>query len=624
MATTKNGEVVDLLQMIGDLMELRGDASYRVRAYREAARQLDLTVEDVATLSREDRLTEVKGVGPSIARTIKEYLETGRSAPLDALRQEVPEPLTELLGIRHFGPQRIVKVHRALGVTSLDELEGAARDGRLAQLSGFGQKSVETLLASIRVFREQRGRIPRYLAEAVAYTALHGLRQMGDLTHVAVVGGIRRLAEAVERIDILAASQSPAAVMEAFSRLSLFREVAAASSIHPPGDGEPSFGRSVLAYTRERYPVLLRVVPPPLWGQALQQATGSTLHNDQLRERALALGLHVQPVPPAHVSRGAPASADPGFQAAEGDVGQGATVLWPGFLLQPDGQTLPAPDEAAVYSRLGLPVIPPELREGRGEIVAALTGRLPRLIELADIRGDLHLHTSWSDGSHSIVQMAHRAQALGREYIAIADHSQSLGVARGLTLDRLAEQRREIAAVDAQLGGIRLLSSVELDIKSDGTLDYPDEVLAGFDFVTASIHSGFQQPGERLTQRVIAAMRSPHVDAIGHLTGRVLGRRDALDMDVEAILRLAAETDTAMEINAWPNRLDLHEGYARPAKELGVKLVINTDSHADDQLEYMRYGVEVARRAWVEPGDVLNTLPLDALMAYLKGRRHKA
>jgi DNA polymerase (family 10) len=294
------------------------------------------------------------------------------------------------------------------------------------------------------------------------------------------------------------------------------------------------------------------------------------------------------------------------------------------MLLEPDGTPLRAPEEAAVYARLELPLIPPELREGRGEIAAALTGHFPRLIELRDVRGDLHLHTTWSDGKHSVAEMARRALELGREYIAIADHSQSLGVARGLSVERLAEQRREIAAVDAALEGIRLLSSVELDIKSDGSLDYPDDVLAQFDFVTASIHSGFHQPGAQLTERVIAAMRSPHVDAIGHLTGRMLGRREPLEMDVEAILRVAAETGTALEINAWPNRLDLHEEHARRAKALGVKLVINTDAHAADQLDYMHYGVEVARRAWLEPGDVLNTLPLPELLAYLEQRPSKA
>ena len=582
MATTKNGEVVDLLQTIGDLMELRGDASFRVRAYREAARQLDLVTEDMTALAEEDRLTDVKGVGPSIARTIKEYLASGESAQLDALRKEVPESLIELLGLRHFGPQRIVKVHQALGVASLDELEAAALDGRLVTVSGFGARSVETLLAAIKTFRTQRGLIPRYLAEPVAAGALHGLRQMAGMGEgeVSISGAMRRLCETVPEIELLAATDDPEATLEAFSRLALFREEVQRS---PSG---------ILCLTRERYPVRLHAVPPSGWAWALQRTTGSAAHNAQLDERAGALG------------RAVPEAAAVGVAATPADARDLA-------------------DETAVYARLGLPLIPAELREGRGEIAAALTGRLPRLIEPGDLRGDLHTHSTWSDGHDSIETMARTARSLGREYIAVSDHSQSLGVARGLTLERLAEQQAEIAAVEAALPGLRLLRSVELDIRSDGSLDYPDEVLARFDFVTASIHSGFGQSAERLTERVVAALRSRHVDAIGHPTGRILGRRDPLEIDLEAVLRVAAETGTAMEINAWPNRLDLNEDAARRAKELGVKLVINTDAHAAAQLDYLHYGAEIARRAWIEPGDVLNTLPLEDLLAYLRGRPQK-
>lgn len=583
----RNAEVVDLLQTIGDLMELAGEESYRARAYREAARQLDQLADDIDQLVAEGRLTSVKGVGPSIARTVEEYLATGRSQSLERLRRQVPESLVELLGLRHFGPARLAKVHRALGISTLDQLEAAARSGQLERLPGFGRRSVEQLLASIQSFRAQRHQIPRYLAEPVAAIALHSLRQMAQLDLAEVVGALRRLADVTESIDLLAAGRY-SEVAEAFGRLTLIHEVQRAA------------GGVLTGTTRERYPLRLFIVPPALWAQALVHFTGSEAHTAQLRERAVAAGLRVAP---------------------EGSLEEGT---WPGLLLEPDGHPLVAADEPELYRRLGLPWITPELREGRGELEAAGCGRLPRLIELRDVRGDLHVHSTWSDGHHSIEQMARYAQRLGREYLAIADHSQSLGVARGLTLQRLAEQRAEIERVDALLDGIRLLSSVELDIRSDGTLDYPDDVLAQFAFVTASLHSGFQQSPEQLTARVIAAIRSRYVDSIGHLTGRMLGRRDPLEMDVEAILQAAAETETAIEINAWPNRLDVNEQHARRAKELGVKLVINTDAHAAEQQEYMHYGVELARRAWLEPADVLNTLPLDDLLARCARSKRRA
>ena len=574
--SNQNAEVVDLLQGIGDLMELRGDESFKVRAYREAARQLDRITEDVATLAEEGRLTDVKGVGPSIAKTIAEYLETGESRQLSALREQVPESLVELLGIRHFGPSRIVKVHRALGIASLDELEAAAHDGRLTGVPGFGAKTVETLLTSIARFRRRRGHVARYIAESVAESIKHSLRQMASTPHVEVVGGMRRLCDSVREIALLAAADDPGEVIEAFARLTAIRE-------HERVRPYEALGR-----TRERYAVRLTVVPPALWAQGLVWFTAAEAHREQL----LAVA----------------------SQRAEGVSDASADVEWPGFVKN----AARAKSEAAVYKALGLPEIPAELREGRGEVEAAKAGRLPKLIEVGDVRGDLHVHTNWSDGRHSVLQMAQRAKELGLDYIAIADHSPSLGVARGLTLERLAGQRREIAEADEALDGIRILSGVEVDIRHDGSLDYPDDVMAQFDFVTASIHSGFQQSEEQLTDRVIQAMRSPHVDAIGHLTGRILGWREGLDLDVERILQVAAETGTAMEINAWPNRLDLNEEHARRAKELGVKLVINTDSHAADQLEYLHYGVEIARRAWIEADDVLNTLPYTSIACWSK------
>jgi DNA polymerase (family X) len=594
--TVSNPEVVDLLQAIGDLMELRGDEAYRARAYREAARQVDLLTEDINALVEEKRLTEVKGVGPSIARTIEEILRTGVSQQLNDLRQEVPESLVELLGLRHFGPAKIAKVHQALGIANLDELEAAARDGRLASLSGFGAKTVDTLTKSIGHFRERRGKVARYIAEATARNALHSLRQMAGISQVEVVGSLRRLCDLVSDFTLIAASDEPGAVIEAFARLSLVRDVVSRTYF-------------ASSRTREGYEVRLYVVPPRLWGQALQHFTGSEAHNETLYEQARRAGLRIHD----SVSRGDHTEHERRMQASELDG-------WPGVFLEPDGSPLEAGDEATLYRRLGLPFIPPELREGRGEVAAALLGQLPALVEVGNILGDLHVHTTWSDGRHSIAEMAARARQLGHRYLVISDHSRSLGVARGLTLERLADQRIELAQVNALTDGIDILSGAELDIKRDGSLDYPDETLATFDFVTASIHSGFQQPPAQLTQRVVDAMRSQHVDAIGHLTGRILGWREGLELDVDTILQVAAETGTVLEINAWPNRLDVDEHVARRAKQLGIKMVISTDAHGAEQLEYLHYGVEIARRAWLEPGDILNTRPWDDVQAYLEHR----
>ena len=432
------------------------------------------------------------------------------------------------------------------------------------------------VLVAIKTFRTQRGLIPRYLAEPVAAGALHGLRQMAGLGEgeVSISGAMRRLCETVPEIELLA-TDDPEATLEAFSRLALFREEVQRS---PSG---------ILCLTRERYPVRSHVVPPSGWAWALQRTTGSAAHNAQLDERAGALG------------RAVPEAAAVGVAAVPADARDLA-------------------DETAVYARLGLPLIPAELREGRGEIAAVLTGRLPRLIEPGDLRGDLHTHSTWSDGHDSIGDHGpHLPAPWGGRYIAVSDHSQSLGVARGLTLERLAEQQEEIAAWSLRppCPGCACCAASSWTSARTDRLDYPgDEALARFDFVTASIYSGFGQSAERLTERVVAALRSPHVDAIGHLTGRILGWRERWRSDVEAVLRVAAETGTAMEINAWPNRLDLNEDAARPRKQLGVKLVINTDAHAADQLDYLHYGVEIARRAWMSAGDVLNTRPPEELL----------
>jgi DNA polymerase (family 10) len=572
----KQHEVAGLFQEMADLLEFRGDNPFRIRAYRRAAQNLEAYAGDLETLAAADRLQELSGVGTDLAQKIREYLATGQMAALERLKREAPRGLTELLQVPGLGPKTAKQLYERLHITTVGQLEAAAKARRLRQLPGFQEKKEENLLKGIAIVRRGQERMHLGVAMPLAEALLAQLRKVPGVTATSTAGSLRRMRETIGDLDLLVASTRPARVMEAFVRSPLSRRVLAAGPTKS----------SIL--TPEGVQVDLRVVAPESYGAALQYFTGSKEHNVRLREWAARRGLKVN----------------------EYGVYRTATH-----------RRLAGKDEAEVYHVLGLPWIPPELREDRGELDAARARRLPRLVEAKDLQGDFHIHTTWSDGSDSLETMAKGASARGYRYAAICDHSPSLTVAHGMSVARLRQQMSAIRAWNAAGRRPTLLMGAEVDILNDGGMDYPDAVLAELDFVVGSIHSGFGQGMARLTERLVRAMHHPSVTLIAHPTGRLMGQREPYPLDFERVFRAAGETGTAMEINAYPRRLDLNDVAARRAAELNVMLAISTDSHSVDQLAQVAFGLGVARRAWLGPAQLLNTMPLTALRAWIGRKR---
>ncbi|HEY8496196.1 MAG TPA: DNA polymerase/3'-5' exonuclease PolX [Limnochordales bacterium] len=573
----KNLELAWILAEIGDLLELQGENPFKVRAYRRAARAIELLPEDIEAVWRRGELGRIEGIGKALEEKIDEWLSTGVMTYYEELRRQLPPGLRELTRVPGVGPKLAQRLYQELGIRNLDELEAACREQRLRHVKGLGARSEENILRGIERLRRQMERFPLGLALPVAQQLVRALAEFPSVQRVAIAGSLRRGRETVGDVDIVASSADPASVMDEFVRTPGVEQVLAR------GDTKASI---VLKMGLQ---VDLRVVRDDQFAAALHHFTGSKEHNVALRELAQAKGLKISEY---------------------------------GIVRVDEGEPLAVATEADVFAAVGLPCIPPELREDGSEIAAAREGRLPALITLGDIKGDLHVHSEWSDGLHSIEAMALAARERGYEYIAITDHSPSLSVARGLDPSRLEEQLEEIARLNRRLDGIRILTGCEVDILRDGSLDLPDEILARLDVVVASVHSAMNLDEAEMTERIVAAMRNPHVDIIGHPTGRILGRREPYAVDMERIIAVAAETGTCLEINASPDRLDLKDVHARWARERGVMIVINTDAHSTDGLDQMAYGVTVARRAWLGKADVLNCLSWPELKARLKdGRR---
>ncbi len=574
----KNSEVAKVFQDIADLLELKGENVFKVRAYQKAARAIEHHPRELeAMLGEGEDLQSIPGVGEAIAKKTAELITTGGLGYYENLKAEFPQGITNLLDIPGIGPKTASKLSGELGITSVDELEQAIKDGRVAALFRLGEKTADNILHQIQALRRKDQRIPIGEALPIVQEVIAALRSIPGVRNLTPAGSLRRLQETVGDIDLMGTADNSKDVIDAFVALPLVKQVL----------GQGSTKASVIVSGGLR--VDLRMVEHDSFGSLLQYFTGNKQHNIALRER-----WHKQ-----------------GLKLSEYGITVIATDKLEKFAT-----------EEAFYRRLGMQYIPPELREAQGETEKAAQGAIPKLVELSDIKGDLHTHTEWSDGHDSIEELARAAQDMGYQYIAITEHSAGRGIAHGLDVERVKEQVAEIKALNERLSGICVLTGIEVDIRADGSLDLPHEILSELDIVIAAVHSAMNQNEEKMTRRVINAIQNPDVDMIAHPTCRLLGEREPVAVDLEAVFRAAAKHNKIIEINAMPDRLDLKDTHAFRARDLGVKLAIGTDAHSIAHLGLMRFGVGVARRAWCEPQHVLNTLPLERLLAVLNRNNH--
>jgi DNA polymerase (family 10) len=570
-----NGEVAEVFERIAGLLEMKGEKPFTVRAYQRAARTINrLPSEAADMIARGEDLTAVPDIGRAIADKTAELVNTGRLYFLDRLVAEFPPGIPALMDVPGFGPKTTLRIWNELNVTDLDQLEAAIETGALASLPRMGRKSAENILRAVRFSRSKSGRLPISRALAVTRQLTGALvERCPDGVAVIPCGGIRRFEEEVDEIVLACVARDPAIVLDAFSSLPGVAKLLARQDSDATAELESGVN------------VVLSVVEPEYQGAAVLHLTGSSGHINLLDQRATELGLELS-------------------QSGLADRSTGALETFA--------------DEHSLYDRLELPYMPPEVRQGRDEIEIALSGDIDKLVNLRDIKGDLHAHTDWSDGRDPMIAMVQEAKKRGLEYIAITDHSSGRGIANGLSPERLLAHMSQVKEIEQEVGGIRVLRGTEMDIRADGSLDYSDDLLEQLDWVVASVHSAMGQDSATMTQRIVTAMNNRYVSVIGHLSTRLIGDRKPIEADYDAVFRAAADTGTALEINGSLERLDLRDTHVERALELGAMLVISTDAHTTESLGNLEHGVRVARRSICRPGRILNTMPADKFDSWLR------
>lgn len=581
MPELDNVAIAQQLELMADLLEISGADKFRFLSYRKAANSIRAWPEQLSVMAADGRLTDVPGVGPKLGASIAEMLHTGTFPELEGAKTQFPSGLVEVMEVPGVGPKRARQLYEELGVESLDALDKALDSGEVAKLPRVGDRTADNIRRGLTVYLAHRGRMLLGDALPVAELLVADLRAVPGVERVEPAGSLRRMQETIGDIDLIVASVDAPGVMRTA------RELPAVASVISSGETKTSI------LTTSGLQVDVRVVEPEQFGAALQYFTGSKEHNVAIRELAKKRGLKVN-------EYGV-------FAVCEDSV---------------EGERLCGSSEEEVYAALGFKQTPPpEIRHAAGEIEAGLAGEIPRLLELSDVRGDFHGHSVATDGRSTVEQNRAMGAELGYEYVVVTDHAYNLRMVGGLDRDEIEEQWAEVDRLNAQGIGPRILKGIELNIGDDGSVDYDDELLARFDFCIASLHSGWGDDPSVATERLVRAMENPFVDIIGHPTGRIIGRRDPIAFDMGAVLSKAAETGTIMELNSYPDRLDLRDVDLRAAKRLGVRIAIGTDSHRAEHMRYMRFGVATARRGWLEPFDVLNAQPLETALSWLKRAR---
>lgn len=573
-----NGEVARVFNQVADMMELKDENIFKVNAFRKAGRVIENLTESIGDIHNEGKLLELPGIGKGLMERIEQLLNTGTCKDYQELKKQIPPGLMDILNVPEVGPKTAQLVWKKLKVANLDGLEKAAKEGKLRDLFRMGEKKESNILRGIELLRKSKGRLLLGEALPIAETFVSALKKLKEVVQISVCGSLRRSKETIGDVDILITSKTPKKVMDAFVKMPQVMDVLA--------HGETK--SSIL--TKSGLQVDLRVVEESSFGAALQYFTGSKEHNVALRELAQKKELKINEY---------------------------------GVFKEKGNKKLAGKTEQEVYAAVGLAWIPPELRENMGEIEAAKNSSIPELLKDNNIQGDLHVHTDWSDGAFPIEDVVESLRKKGYAYGAVTDHSKNMRIAHGLDEKRMLEQIKIIRELNKKTKGFQILTGTEVDIMPDGSLDFSDEVLSQLDVVVASVHSRFKMDKKQMTERICSALKNKNVDILGHPTGRLIGSREAYDVDMEKVLETAAETKTALEINAYPERLDLKDIYVKKAKELGCLIAISTDSHQKGQLEFMRYGAATARRGWLEKKNVLNCMGTDELLEWLKHRYNK-